>query len=758
MKTFLLPCLLLFQMYLVAQSPAPVYQLTVHRTPAALKIDGKLDEPIWQNATVARGFRTQFPIDTGLAKWDTEVRMASDAQFLYVGARCYQKPSEYTVQSLRRDFDDASSDVFNVLLNPSRDGLNGFLFGVSPLHVQREALIDNGTYLSYEWDNKWYSQVTQSDAFWTVEMAIPFKTLRYNTAEGVNTWKVNFTRGKLREVETSSWVPIGLVYPLNNLAFAGMLVWETPPPRPGLNASVIPYLIGGYASDFRRDAATLKVKDRTDDWTGNAGADAKVAVTSGLNLDLTVNPDFSQVEVDRQVANLSRFELFFPERRQFFLENRDLFALYGFPQTRPFFSRRIGLALNPVSGLYEKVPIYGGARLSGKLNDNWRLGVLSMQTKKVVWDSASALPGANFGVLTAQRRVFKRSYLGGIFINKQNFLEPLSEIQRAGYQSYNRVAGLEFDLYSQDNRWEGEWYYHRSFSPDPRQRGESWAHFLSYTVRNWRVYSGLFQSDSTYYVESGFIPRPGVRTLIGGGALLGYPKRGWLGRNLVNARLGLETTLTYNLSGKSTDQDVNVYGGIDWKNQSTLRAGWYRTYTYLFSEFDPTNLYRPGELPLQDSMGYTYNGFYGNFTSSPSYNLQTYVRVQSGGFFNGTLQAVDAVLSYRFQPIGLFSVSCTYNRIRLPDPYASADFWLVGPRAEVAFSRSMFASAFFQYNTQLNNFNINARFQWRFAPASDIFLVYTDNTYASSVRDTSVRFLSPKNKAVVLKVVYWFNV
>lgn len=362
-----------------AQKNAESHQIKVVRASQHVQVDGALDEPAWQFATgTAEPFRLMFPNDTTFSPWATEVRLCFDEQFLYVGAVCRERREDYTVQSLRRDFDPGTTDVINVVLNPSKDGLNGFMFSVSPLNVQRETLIANGDATVYEWDNKWYSATQNFDDYWTVEMAIPFKTLRYNVSEGVNTWGVQFIRTKVKDFETSIWAPVPFQFRPTNLTFCGKLIWETPPPKPGANISLIPYLIGGAALDYLRKPASLERDGSILDLSGNIGGDVKFGLTPGLNLDLTLNPDFSQVEVDRQVANLSRFELFFPEVRQFFLENRDLFAMFGFPSTRPFFSRRIGLAYNPVAQRNEKVPIVAGARLSGKLTDDLRVGLLNM--------------------------------------------------------------------------------------------------------------------------------------------------------------------------------------------------------------------------------------------------------------------------------------------------------------------------------------------------------------------------------------------
>lgn len=728
--------------------------LRVQKTTGHIQVDGLLDEPTWRNAQVAVDFSKQFPIDTGLAEARTEVLLTFDERNLYIGIVCWQDRADYTIPTLKRDFPNGTGDGINILLSPSRDGLNGFLFSLSPLNVQREALVDNGVTLSFEWDNRWTSAVTNYDDRWVAELAIPFKTLRYSVAEGENTWAVNFVRVRLKDWEVSTWKPVPRQYAANNLAFCHALRWDSPPPKPGASISVIPYANARYETDYRRDPATLEVTDRPKQ-TGLAfGGDAKIGITPALNLDLTINPDFSQVEVDRQVPNLSRFELFFPERRQFFLENRDLFAMFGFPSTRPFFSRRIGLARNPVTGLNETVPILAGARLSGKLNDDWRIGLLNMQTDRVNWDTSSVLPAANFTVATVQRKVLQRSALSAIVVNKENFVGKLSEGQKAGIQPWNRVAGLEFNLYSADNRWEGEWYYHRSFSPDPRQRGQTAAMFLGHFDRNFNARFGYVIVDSFYTAEAGFVPRVGFQSMFPGGGLTFYPNSGPVN----NWSIGLDGDLTYSLFFQETDRDLGAYLTVNLRDQTYLNAVLINSYTYLFEDFDPTNLYRPDTKPLPGGQGYTYNSVRFRFTTSSTYNLQGRADVRVGQFFNGHAQAVEGEIGYRWQPVGTFTMSYSYNRVRLPEPYASADFWILGPRAELSFSRSLFASAFFQWNTQTNNFNINARMQWRFAPVSDLFLVYTDNSFAEAVPNTQARFFSPKNRALVLKIVYWLNV
>ncbi len=735
-------------------SPSRDYTLRVQKTTAPIAVDGAPDEPAWASAQMIGDFTRNFPVDSGFASARTEIRLLFDDRFLYVSAICWQTRSEYTVQSLRRDYTPGTSDVLNVIIDPFKDGLNGFSFGVNPLNVQREGLIDNGNNTSFDWDNRWTSAVQNFDDRWTIEMAIPFKTLRYKVAGSENSWKINFVRARLNPWEVSTWRPVPRQFAPTGVAFTGDLIWDTPPPKPTVNVALIPYVAGSHAENFIRRPENLELIDRDDKNKSAIGGDAKIGVTPALNLDLTFNPDFSQVEVDRQVANLDRFELFFPERRQFFLENRDLFAMFGFPMTRPFFSRRIGLAFNPVTRTNQTVPIIAGARLSGKLTDNWRVGLLNMQTAKVDFDADRSLPAANFTVATLQRKVFERSAISGILVNKTNFLGPLSETQRSGLLPWNRVAGLEYNLYSKDNRWEGEAYYHRSFSPDPAKRGGTGATFLGYRDRFFNANLGYVRIDSTYTSDAGFVPRPGVQQFFPGIGTTIYPKSKYLN----SLSFGTEGTLIYSLGGQPTDRDMSLYMSANFNDLAELRGGLFHNYTYLFTAFDPTNLGRPGEQPLPALRGYNYNGWFAEYFTGTTRNLQGNLDLAGGQFFNGQFLSGEGEVSYRIQPYGTVAMSFSYNRIRLPDPYASADLWLIGPRAEFSFSRSLFLSAFFQYNTQANNFNVNTRLQWRFAPVSDLFFVYTDNSYAENVPNTRVRFFTPKNRALVLKVVYWLAV
>src|SRR5205085_4467923 len=272
-----------------------------------------------------------------------------------------------------------------------------------------------------------------------------------------------------------------------SLAYSGILVWDQPPPSAGSNVSLIPYALGGSTKNHEDNKPAEYRKD--------IGGDAKIALTSSLNLDLTVNPDFSQVEVDKQVTNLDRYELFFPEKRQFFLENSDLFANFGYQNIRPFFSRRIGLG----------VPISFGARLSGSLSKNWRIGAMDIQTKSV---DETGLPVQNFAVVALQRRVFSRSNIRLMFVNKQSInYDYGKDTTKPQYSLYNRNIGIEYNLASSNNLWTGKALFLKSFSPGITNKDFVFADSLQYLNRKWKISWENEVVGKNYTAEVGYVPR-----------------------------------------------------------------------------------------------------------------------------------------------------------------------------------------------------------------------------------------------------------
>ncbi len=737
------------------------YTYEIKKSLEKITLDGKLDENIWSSSQKIGDFFLNKPFDTTFAAQQTQVRMTFDDNFLYIGAICTQAKKSYVVSSLKRDFEGGTSDVFTANFDTYSDKLNAFHFALNPLNVQREGLIDNGQNTATFWDNKWYSQVTNFDDYWVAEIAIPFSTLRYKVTEGQNAWRVNFGRLVLESNEISTWVPVPRNFHPAHVGFNGKLVWKDNPPNPGKNVSLIPYFSSRITNDFPRERSDLTALPKVvDNKPAVIGGDAKIAITSSLNLDLTFNPDFSQVEVDRQVANLSRFELFFPERRQFFLENSDLFDKWGFPTSRPFFSRRIGIAYNTVKAQNVQVPILAGARLSGKVNNKTRIGLINMQTRQQDFGNEKILPAANYSVAALQRNVLKRSVLGVVAVNKQNFLGDLTSAQKADFQPFNRMAGVEFNLNSADGRWEGENYYHHSFSPN--KNGGSMAHFLGYRIPTFGARAGYLRISDNYQADVGFVPRAGFQSLFTGVDFIKFTSDKFLPQ-LNSVSVGYEGNQTFDLNGKLLDADVGIGPEIKFDDYSEGSVTLRYNYTYLFYAFDPTNAFlnanpdlRKGIIPLPIG-DYKYIRFNASYFSAQKNNFTYSFNFNTGQFFNGKSTGLDMNVAYRYQPFGNFSLNANYSNIKLPAPYNSAKYWLLGSRLDLSFSRSLFASTFLQFNTQTNNMNLNTRLQWRFRPVSDLFLVYTDNYFAENIPQYNINAFTVKNRALVLKLTYWLN-
>ncbi len=724
--------LLLFINVVFGQSKNKLY---LCKTTEKIKIDGLLDEPVWQTCEAAGDFWQNFPYDTCYAKTKTVAYVTYNETSIFIAAICYDSlPGNYVIQSLKRDFSYPVSDAFVVTLDPFSDGQNGFSFGVNPYGVQREGLIAQGGLqgVTTIWDNKWISEVKRNGTNWTVEMEIPFKSLRYKA--DLTQWKINFARNDLKRNENSTLCKVPRQYNIASLAFTNNLHWETSPKKAGPNVSIIPYAIGKISKDYVAGTKTT--------YEGNIGADAKIAISSALNLDLTINPDFSQVEVDRQITNLTRFSLFFPEQRQFFTENSDLFASFGFSQMRPFFSRRIGLSNGSA------IPIIAGARLSGKPSKNWRIGVMDIQTAKAKINNSDVF-SQNYFVGAVQRNVFKRSNVAMIFVNRQQF-----DTSKYSATNYNRVLGLDYNLASADNKWNGKLFFHHSLSNTNNQNAFAHASWINYASQKVNIHWNHEYMDKNYNAETGFTPHvfqtdysTNIITkntywrLEPSAAYFFYPK------NSIINKMGPSVYMDYYANKNLTTTDLLLQGGYDiyFTNSASISFDYRNFYTKLIY---PTDVTFSG-IPIFLSDKYRYQDVVFSFKTNQRKTLNAAAGISYGSYFTGTKLSYNADIAFRKQPYGIFALSYTHNEINMPYLSKKVVLDLIGPRIDLSFTRSLFFTAFFQYNSQINNFNINARFQWRFKPMSDIFIVYTDNYVSDN--------FTQKNKGLVVKFVYWLG-
>ena len=701
-----------------------------------MHIDGVLSEAIWNNAQVIETKYEKFPNDKELAETRTEVMLSFDQEFLYIAAICHDEvEGNYVIQSLKRDFSFPVSDAFAVFINPTGDNINGFSFAVNPFGAQREGVLQRGGVfgVSKAWDNIWYSAVKRSDKMWVVEMAIPFTTLRYD--KNLSTWKMNFARNDLKRNETSTWIPVPVNQNVANLSFTGDLVWPGSPPKTGFNAAFIPYSTAGTIKDLEAVTQANNVQ---------SGVDAKIALTSNLNLDLTYNPDFSQVDIDAQQINLTQFNLFFPEQRKFFIENADLFSQYGFTKIRPFYSRRIG----------QSSSIKYGARITGKLDENWRVGLMNVQAGMISRNlgDTTSFQEENYTIATVQRKIGAASDIGILLLNQTGIGDTFFNTL-----NWNRIGGIEYNLASADRKWLGEAFYHHSLQPGSSQYSGTHATFLRYQTAklNWNWNHEYVGKD--YTAVLGFVPRqnwaeydadqnrfftrkhtywriePSMEYFF-------YPKNS----KVFKHGPGVYYSDYMDHSFVSTDSRLSSYYVLVFLNGSSAKVIKNQQKRRLIYPF-----YISGTSAEPLAAGNYYFGetkaeYYSN-KRKPFYygGLVSY-----GSFFTGEKLSFNGNMNYRIQPWGILSTNISYNDITLPAPYTSTNLILIGAKAELSFTKNLYFTSFLQYNTQADNFNIYNRLQYRFKPMSDFFVVYSDNYDV---------LLNKKNSTLVIKFVYWLN-
>ncbi len=688
-----------------------VFRTKIQRTNEAIKVDGLLDEQAWQDADFAGNFWQKIPYFDEGATPPTEVRLTYDENNLYVGAKCYQT-EDIVIQSLKRD-EYWDNDGIAIILDPLNTRTNAFLFGISAAGVQWDALRSETSGINSDWSNRWQSEVQVTDEYWTAEMAIPFRILRYS--ENVEEWGMNFVRNLIGLNEYHNWTAVPESFWPPNPAFAGSLVWDTPPTKKSGNFNIIPYVSGGIE----------KAADENTNFTWSVGADAKVAVTSSLNLDLTVNPDFSNIEVDELVTNLTRFNIFLPEKRTFFLENSDLFADFGFGQARPFFSRTIGLDADR-----QAVPIRYGARLTGNANEE--------------------AFGQNQSAVSFQQK-FGRSFVQGIFLNRQAFDKV--EMVKGDFGRNTSLEGVYISEDGQISTWLG---LHQSFKKDISDKKGFYNTGFEFKNPAWAVLTDFVFMQENYYADMGFIARidnydAARDTTIRLGYNQNYTSIDYTIRpkdkegKIARHQFGVENLLILNTDWSFNERYNRYRYFLVFRNRQEIalrinNSDLELQYPFSFTDGEP--------LPAERYNFWDVNLEYrSDGRKALSYSLIG----QVGGFYNGTLNRLQANINYRVQPWGNFSVGYQLNDIQFPEPYGESQISALVSKIEIGFNRNLLWTTLFQYVAQSEFMGINSRLQWRFAPMSDVFLVYIDNY------DVPLG-LSPttSNRAVILKINYWY--
>jgi hypothetical protein len=711
------------------------YIIETKKATGIIKIDGVLDETIWQELTPATNFWNKFPTNNTHAEKKTEVRITYNDNYLYIGAICYENSSKHLVQTLKRDKGLRVADGFAIVLDPYNQKSSGFYFGVNTYNAQSEDLLAAGVdQLSFSWDNTWYSKTKVYNDKWTVEMAIPFNVLRYDPNK--KNWGINFIRSNRIENQFHTWTQVPLQFPGVDLGYLGKLIWDNTLPKTNSKVSINPYTSTGVNIDKENNENKGLL---------NAGVDAKIALTPSLNLDLTVNPDFSQVDVDRQITNLSRFSIFFPERRGFFLENDDLFSSYGIPPIRPFYSRRIGSS----NGV--QVPILFGARLTGNINKSTRIGLLNMQTGKKDGEAAE-----NFTAATFNKAVLSRSFIKGYVLNKESFisneeklLNPISKFARNG--------GIEFSYSDKEGLWNAWYGHHVSIKPTIKNQNQYISGGAGYFGTTFSSFAAVDVLGTNYYTDMGFTERilnydaekdtsfrRGFRSLYSETSYsLFFTKH----KKLNRFKVEFNPFVVYTSDGSFNEFSFENKYSLEFKNSANISIAWNSVkeqllYPSKFVEDD-------NALPIPVGK-YNYNQVELEANTDRRKDFSIAGNIALGKYYNADYKKYKVEIEYRRQPKLTLNVSAEYNQLNFPEIYGKETFWLIAPNIEYNFSTNLFWTTFLQYNTQNNNVNINSRLQWRYKPMSDLFLVYTDNYFTDPL-------FKNKNRGIVLKVNYWLN-
>ena len=731
MKNILLFVTVLFAICAFSQTTNKAVSVKFIDNPITL--DAELSEDEWKNTKGASGFWQYFPLDSIQAKQQATIKFLFDDDNLYVGIKVNALANDFIIPSLRRDFSAGGSDNITLLFDTFNDGTNAFIFGTNPYGIKREMLLSGGGSelrgFTMAWDTKWKCKTAIKEDHYIAEMIIPLSAFKYR--EGETKWGFNSYLFDTQDNERNTWVNIPQNQFIFNLAYMGEMIFEKPLGKSKTPVSIIPYVNTITAKDFENDVSQTDLK---------FGGDAKFTIGNSLNLDVTINPDFSQVEVDQQVTNLTRFEISLPERRQFFIENSDLFADFGNNRdSNPFFSRRIGIAKDANGNTIEN-NIIGGVRLSGKVNNNLRVGLLTMQTAE---DIKNEIPTVNNAVITLQQKMFKRSNISVMFINKQatkeyDFL--------ADEDKYNRIIGLDYRLASEDNTWVGKYFLHKSFSQGVKDKNYSAGFSTQYFDRDFNVrLSGVYVGGN-YESDLGFLRRTDIFKIT--------PKierTFWPIESAIQKHSFSITPIFIwkpDLNFKNSDYAVISRWQAKFKSTGEFTAEMYNRFTYLFTAFDPTGTDGAIALPIDSSYKYTTVSL--GYRSDKRKTLSYQIEPSIGTFFNGKKYSFEANLAWRIQPKFSGSLQINYDKINLPDPYPDASIWLIGPKVDLTFNKSIFWSTFIQYSSQQKNVGINTRLQWRFAPLSDLFIVYNDNYFSNG--------FAPRFKSLNLKLTYWLNI
>jgi hypothetical protein len=708
-----------------AAAASAIRHVRAERIPAhTITIDGRLSETAWASAMPAQDFVQQQPAEGRPSTHASDVRFLYDDTYLYIGARLEEdEPHRLVVNELRRDFNPRDGDLFVVILDTFNDKLNAYNFQTNPGCALRDSQShDDGRTINPNWDAAWLCRSWRDDGAWYVEEAIPFKQLRFPAADH-QTWGLQIFRLVRHNNEQAVWSAVPRQFNQFKISYEGVLDGISGV-RPGRNIRVKPFLIGeAQAANAVRRGAT------------DGGFDVKVGLGTNLVLDGTYRTDFSQVEADAQQLNFTRFNLFFPEKREFFLENQGAFQM-GPPASStsnlvPFFSRTIGLSPTGMP-----VPIVGGARLTGKVGRN-NLAVLNIQTEHQTGVSA-----ANFAVAKYGREFGANSSLGFFYLGKE---QP---------GAANRIGGADL-----------RWYPTRRTSIDGMflrshklgALGHAWRTGAQYDSGRTQYVASLTSLSSRFKDDLGFIPREGVNILSGTVMRRLRPEA------LAPAVRDIRPQLSYSRYGRSRSA-ASLNGRAPGLESETTTA----SVTSEFADASTIDVnvelntevlalaFRPQGIPAGQAIApgrYEFRAGTLAYTGSNGRRLSFAGVWRFGEYYSGRRDGVTAGGRLRINERVASTVSVARDTVALPEGI-SYHTTLASVRLDASFSTRMFLNGFAQYNNVTRQISSNIRFDFIHHPLSDIYVVVNDTRFIDAERPVAA---PPATRAVVVKMTHLFS-
>jgi hypothetical protein len=716
-----------------SSNKAAAFEVEIHRNGKAPVLDGVLSKNEWENAAVIYSFTQKEPGEGQPASEPTFVLITYDYKNIYFGIRCFDKePQKIVANEMRRDYDLSNNDYFEIIIDTFYDQRNAYYFATNSLGARLDSEIKSeGTHINWDWDGIWQSIARKDDYGWTAEIAIPFKTLRFKDSKNI-TWGINFGRYIARKREQAYWSPIS-----RNDDFDGIGKFKVSKfgVLRGLRNikqehwfQIKPYTISGLEKNFQVGSPLKKVTD--------IGLDTKIRITSNVISDITVNTDFAQVEADQEQVNLSRFSLFFPEKRDFFLEGLDIFNVgegsFSNPLTLLFFSRRIGLNRDSKTFELNEVPILGGIKLTGK-EGPLEIGFLDVYTKDLKYTNLNnnpvQIPGTNYAALRIKQDIFQRSYVGFIGLSK----DPKNG------RNYNRTFALD-GLFSFNNNIRVSGYLAKTKTPG--LNGKDLNGFVDLSWGSDKVFTQATFTDigKNFNPEMGFLQWRDIRKYKGLLTLSPRP-------NILNIRQShFSNQIEYITDHKNELQYRTFQTGLlnIFQDESYLFLGLTNFYDNVpASGFFLGPAFIPGGIYKFNVFGITYN-------SDRSRNVAGKIRFGNGSFYDGTFTGLT--LTSYLRPNDKFGVdlSWNWNRVAVPFPNGKFTTSILSARFKYSFTPDLFVKTFIQWNDFQKRIISNFLLNFIHTPGSDFYFVYNEEWSTNGGIHTV-------NRAVVAKLTYLLN-